>query len=111
MVDRRWTIYGRRDLEPISPYLQKWKLSPRDRFDERPDLLGGVEEVVGILGPEPLRGGLPRGNRDGRGVVRSAAADVVDRVADDDDLAAAEAVAVDLGRSLDRDRRQLLAAR
>src|SRR5260370_37465615 len=65
--------------------------------------------MVRILRAELLRGRFPGGDGEGRLGRGDAAADVVDRVADDHDVAPFEAVAVDGRRALDRDRRKLLA--
>jgi len=45
-------------VEPMSPYLQKRKLA-EDRADELVHVLGGLEEVVRVLGEQPRRGCFP----------------------------------------------------
>src|SRR5438128_571958 len=56
-----------------------------------------------------LRGRFSRRDGDGGGGVRSAAAHVVNRIADDHYLTSAEAMTAELFRAGDGDRRQLLA--
>src|SRR5437763_15610119 len=65
-----------------------------DRGQQRLALLGRVEEVSRILRLQRFRRRLARSDGDrGRGV-RHTAADVIDRIADDDHVAAFESMAV-----------------
>src|SRR5947209_18603393 len=78
----------------------------KDGVENRARFFGALEEVMRVLGAQFLGGSFSGCDRDRRGIVRDAAADVVDRVADDDDVASAEGVSFDSRRALDRDRRQ-----
>src|SRR5258705_10422602 len=66
-----------------------------DRRQQRVVVLGRGKEVIRVLGQQRLRRGFPRSDSDGCGRVGNAAADVVNRVADDDHVAPFEAMPVE----------------
>src|SRR5438034_2934395 len=80
----------------------------QNRGDQCVAIFGGAEEMIGPLGDQFLRRSLSRGDGDGGRAVRSAAADVVDRVADDDHVTSAKTMAARRGRALNGNGRKLL---
>src|SRR5437899_12268200 len=74
-------------------------------------ILGRCKKVMRIFGAELLRRRFSRSDGDCGGGVGSAAADVVNRVPDDDYIAAAKAIAAALFGAMHADRRQLVATR